>query len=188
VGWSVYLQDKEKLHLPTRNDELSHDLWYVLWDNFGYRSLLYSGFRQRPEDVPNSVDLVAARFTIQLGHLRLRRDSQVEPQEISRRLARERNLLLEHRKHGQQLGVLCRLHQECTRVAAALRRYAMWWRAKHGLLFLPRIIWFAVVPCCSKPRITISFILHNAYVNNNINKWITNIIPMRWGDVFLISR
>jgi len=125
------------------------------------------------------MDMVAARFTIQLGHLRIRRDQEVEPQEISRRLARERNLLLDHRKHGQQLGALCRLQHHCIHVAAELRRYAMWWRAKHGLLFLPRIIWFAAIPCCSKPRITVSFFLHNAYVNNNINKWITNIIPMR---------
>jgi len=63
-----------------------------------------------------------------------------------------------------------------------MRRQALWWRAKRGLHVFLRVIWQDFLPPASasgRTKLTTGFFLHNAFVKNNNNKWITHSIPVR---------
>jgi hypothetical protein len=63
-----------------------------------------------------------------------------------------------------------------------LRRQALWWRAKRGLHVFLHVIWQDYLPSVAsrgRSKQSVSFFLHNAFVKNNNNKWITHTIPVR---------
>lgn len=114
--------------------------------------------------------LVDPGDAIQSGYLRVRRGSQVHPPKAPRGVGRDGNLLLSARRSVQRLAWHAQM---------VARRTALWWRAKRGIHVFLRVIWRDAMPGPSGTKLTISFFLHNAFVNNNNNKWITHTIPVR---------
>ena len=121
--------------------------------------------------------LVDPGDAIQCGYLYLRRDPQVHPPPEPRGLGRDGDLLLSTRKSLQRCA---------RRTQMAAQRLAIWWGAKRGLHIVLHVIWRDAILRPGRSNVTTSFFLYNAFVNNNNNKWITHIIPVRWnGDSHL---
>jgi len=64
MGRFDYLQDSQALCIPTRHEELDHELWTHFRDCFGMFPLLHSRYGQGSQDVPPQILLVVACHSV----------------------------------------------------------------------------------------------------------------------------
>jgi len=138
--------------------------------------MLYSGFRQGPQDVSSQVDMVDSSHTFQPGDIHLRRSSEIHFEAASWWMAGERNLLLisfllcyyNYSKIKNDLSKLRKYLTSCEEQSFGIDQ------SFHCNILLE------CKPTKTKSvKILQNFFDFNDFVTQSSNKWIIHIIPLR---------